>query len=762
MTEDLDGDFVPLAHLSSDLTDYLPVGVSEVEIPVVQAFDFASDPKENSLSGGDASSLEIPLFDGFLDGSAASVTNDSGIATSSSSQGNSTAQDNSSFEDTFEPATENTSTSRKRTRQYLAPEKLTRKRQTNPDKWRRNIAKEKCNLGEEYVNPKGNVMKAHSLKPPCDESCRLKCYTKVNENDRKLLFHQFWKKIPTKQGKWLFLNNLINQFDKKSNLDANSRRNMTREYYLPVSSAPRAKVCKTMFLSTFDICDGWVKTSKSKKGSPDKRGSNIKGVKSLNPLLKQSVRDHICALPRMPRYYSRQDSTKEYLEEEIQSVSQMHRLYLEWMTENQPEKPVATLRHYIDVFNNEFNITFFVSKKDLCDTCVEYDNSPPEGKVILQEQYEKHIKNKEVSQTMRLADAHVAKLKVSKELAVLNFDYEKTLICPKARASIFYYHRKLSVNNFTIVDVGRNEDTCYVYDESVAAKGGNEVASFLLHLIERKVAEGIKEFRMYSDNCTGQNKNRQVASMYLLAAAKYDIKIVHRFLERGHTYNSADNVHSIIEKKVKPHDIFVPDQYYEKMRTAKRSEKNPIIVIEVNQDIVLNFKDLAGKLQLSKDTNGVQINWLQIREFSVLGSEPHILKVRFDLNGIQTSLCTKNVGRPVNFKSIEVPKAYNAPLPISKAKLEDLKVYCNRNFIPPEYQEFYHRLSDEMDAGGSNEAELDVPDSPRNEADVTVRGRPRKRRAKRTGKNKKNKKRATKNNRTPGELSEEDEDADED
>lgn len=65
----------------------------------------------------------------------------------------------------------------------------------------------------------------------------------------------------------------------------------------------------------------------------------------------------------------------------------------------------------------------------------------------------------------------MARLQTSTNLVVAHFDYEKALICPKANAYIYYYRRKLSVNNFTIVDVGRFEDCCYVYDETVAKKG---------------------------------------------------------------------------------------------------------------------------------------------------------------------------------------------------------------------------------------------------------------------------------------------------
>ena len=172
----------------------------------------------------------------------------------------------------------------------------------------------------------------------------------------------------------------------------------------------------------------------------------------------------------------------------------MHEEYLEWMAEESPNSKPATLRQYRDVFNFEFNLSFFLPKKDQCDDCVTWSNTPEDQRAAIQSEHEEHMRNKDIIHGMQIADTKVASLKTSTSLAVSHFDYEKTLICPKANSSVFYYKRKLSVSNFTIVDVGRFEDCCYVYDESVAKKGSDEVASFLYHFIQRKVAAGAQSF----------------------------------------------------------------------------------------------------------------------------------------------------------------------------------------------------------------------------------------------------------------------------
>ena len=50
--------------------------------------------------------------------------------------------------------------------------------------WACNIQKRKFSAGEEYVSKKGQVVPARIIKPPC--SCRLKCFEKLLQSDRKL------------------------------------------------------------------------------------------------------------------------------------------------------------------------------------------------------------------------------------------------------------------------------------------------------------------------------------------------------------------------------------------------------------------------------------------------------------------------------------------------------------------------------------------------------------------------------------------------
>lgn len=69
----------------------------------------------------------------------------------------------------------------------------TRKRKRQPMKWKKNVAKEKLNRGEEHVNVKGLRRPARKMDEPCDHSCKKKCTPIICQEVRQGIFDEFWK-----------------------------------------------------------------------------------------------------------------------------------------------------------------------------------------------------------------------------------------------------------------------------------------------------------------------------------------------------------------------------------------------------------------------------------------------------------------------------------------------------------------------------------------------------------------------------------------
>nr|CAI5847551.1 unnamed protein product [Callosobruchus analis] len=77
----------------------------------------------------------------------------------------------------------------------------------------------------------------------------------------------------------------------------------------------------------------------------------------------------------------------------------MYCLYLEYCQDNNITN-ISTESIYRQIFNTEFNLSFFIPKKDLCDTCHNFENLPVEKKSEMEE-YQQHLRNKELSRQIK-------------------------------------------------------------------------------------------------------------------------------------------------------------------------------------------------------------------------------------------------------------------------------------------------------------------------------------------------------------------------
>lgn len=75
--------------------------------------------------------------------------------------------------------------------------------------------------------------------------------------------------------------------------------------------------------------------------------------------------------------------------------------------------------------------------------------------------------------------------------------------------------------------------------------------------------------KSFSDSCSGQNRNRNMFSMMLMAAVRFKIKVSHQFMEPGHTQNENDSVHARIEKCAEAKEIFDFEGWVNVVKEAK-------------------------------------------------------------------------------------------------------------------------------------------------------------------------------------------------
>lgn len=506
-----------------------------------------------------------------------------------------------------------------------------KKRLRNQHNWEEVKRKRLKNEGKEYLSKRRIHVSAKTIGRPC--TCVYKCSTKISQAEREEAFERFWK-LGDREKQWLHVANYTTKQKKKRAIQTVPRHNrqFTYKYYLPKNST-RVEVCKKMFLNTYAISERLVRTAWDKYDGntailKDMRGKHNKHVKVITDEMVMSVCAHVNSFAPVESHYNRAASTRLYLDGSL-SVARMFILYKEWQELNNYTDKATSLRQYRDIVNAHFNLSFHVPKKDACDQCHSFKQTENPSDQ-LKEEYARHQKCKVLSRTMKEADKRDA-VNSNGNIVSATFDFQKVLSCPHGQMSTLYYKRKLSYYNFTIYNMADKNGYCYVWDESVAKRGANEVASCVYDFIKKNVSKGAKEFRFWSDNCGGQNRNRIVFYMYAHAAREFNITIIHRFLEKGHTQSEGDSVHSVIERAAMHKTIYAPEEWKIHIRWAKVTG-DPYEVIDVDQSLVLNFKDHLRNKNWVKNTVNGKVTWSNMKEIYTEGSQPNTIRYKYDLS----------------------------------------------------------------------------------------------------------------------------------
>ena len=211
--------------------------------------------------------------------------------------------------------------------------------------------------------------------------------------------------------------------------------------------------------------------------------------------------------------------------------------------------PHANLVMFSKIFNTEFNISFFIPRKDRCELCDAYEIATGEAKERLETKYLVHLEEKDLSRKQKDQE----KEKASPNYIVSVYDLQAVLSTPRGTVSVFYYKSKLNCYNFTVSELKTGSTECYFWHEGHGNRGADEIGSCVLHFIEKKIRlsdnEADLEFLFFSDNCCGQQKNRFLIAMYMYALAKYPkvLSITHKYLISGHSHHIITKVTLFIQ-----------------------------------------------------------------------------------------------------------------------------------------------------------------------------------------------------------------------
>lgn len=591
-----------------------------------------------------------------------------------------------------------------------AEEKLTRKRKANPKNWKKTVTKRKRYSGLEYKTDSGSrVMNPKFLKEPCSDSCKLSCKNRISEERRQIIHSNFWSPSKTVDIRRQYIASIVTQVPIKRRREKTGERRGKRTFthcYTFETEGKKETVCKKFFLNTLSISQQTVDTAikKKKEGgivTPDKRGRHQPANK-ISEEVRQHVRNHISKFPTYESHYSRERTKKKYLGNHL-NLSRMYSLYLEECKESGVgSESIAKEWLYVEIFNYEYNYSFKSPDNDTCDLCDQLqlqirDAESLESRKRLQAEYDEHLADTTNRYKLKSEDKRKSRENLI-EKKVIMIDLQKCLPTPDLHNSQSFYSLKLWTYNLTIQDATCEKSFCFMWDESVSGRGGNEVASCLTKWVEENVSDEVKEITIWSDNCPSQNRNVLMTMCYFfILRIKPNIAAVnHKFLARGHTHLEADAVHSMIErerKKLPQFQIITPWDWQQMVRLC--GTKKQLTVVNMECIDFKEFKHLfegstAPYINKKKDSAGNDFLISHAVHLQVRRSNPGILYYKTDFSKDFLEVDFHRRTRPNDYSRLEIPLIREGPKPISAKKYSHLQKLLN--WVPKRFHDYYKHL----------------------------------------------------------------------
>lgn len=578
-----------------------------------------------------------------------------------------------------------------------------------PDKWKRETTKRLRMNGEEYIGYERNksVVSHNVLRPPrniqptclslyCKKAKNRFCNT-FDETQRLEIFVTFWK--ATWEEKKTLACSLVNKIKAKRSTKGNSddsRRENTYEYNLKYKDFPPVTVCKKMFLATLGLNEcmlhNWIREStnglpKNSKHSLDKTVNEISSQslarKSALHTRVEHFNNWLKILPKMPSHYCRQRSKRLYLEGPFFSFQEIYECYTKKCNEDEL-KPFSKC-----YFNNQMKvnkISIFSPRKDQCDFCSSYEMNQ-----ISEDDYAVHLAYKESAREEKQLDKSRAQ---KNEVYCFTMDMQAVKLCPSLKASSLYYSMKLKCHNFTIYNLATNDCYNYWWHEG---EGDLEASVFATILIKHLTAVCVENIPIiiYSDGCGYQNRNIIMSNALLQFSKHQNVTIEQKFLIKGHTQMECDSTHSMIERKLRNKDIFLPSDYI-RITTEARKYPNAYKAVLLKHDYFYDFKSLKEYTSIRP---GVSKGEPEVKDIRALLYDPSAFKIYYKLL-FSEPYCEipRKIIRKKNYQNLsnkiegefQFQKLYKSSLPLTKSKWNDLQKL--KQFMPIDTHSFYDTL----------------------------------------------------------------------
>jgi hypothetical protein len=524
---------------------------------------------------------------------------------------------------------------------------------------------------------------------------------KIPEEDLMEMFAEFYS-INSKNQQDSFLQGLmeikpIERRRPKEGTPENQTKGKRHSIFYHLSDrGENIQVCKNAILKLYSITSKRLRRISDLlsegKTPKDLRGKNPKG-NAIPVTTCQKMKDHIECFPTKISHYTGKPIT--YLSSDL-NIKTMHKLF-------KAEHPGIKCEYstYYTFYKENYNYRFGRPQKDVCGNCEELNTKLKSN--TLNDNAKRAAAAEKMIHVRRAEKFYSALKEITKKCEDetdtygICVDYMQNLPLPHIPVQEIFYYRQLWVNCFCVYDLKTKKSTTYLYHEGIAKKGGNEVSSFIHHYMKNHIPESAKEIHVFSDGCTGQNRNHTVLRFLLAVSFEKKITVKQYYPVRGHSFLPCDRTFGVIKRAIKSKDrVYTPEEYEKLIKEGSNGKIETILLTD--SEIILDFDKwwptYFKKTVTSTETIRIQkkdrqqfkiskFYYFEMREGTVTGST--------FINGLTKS--TFHLKKP-NTEIIPFPseKAFRDKNPINRKKIEDIRKVLK--YVTEECKPFYDTIMD--------------------------------------------------------------------
>lgn len=547
-------------------------------------------------------------------------------------------------------------------------------------------------------NPKSKATKskkkvkiAVTFNPQISCPCKKRCAERIDVVSQRDVFN-----IYHGYSKWtrkvLYLRSIVERKAAKENL--NPRQNIKKKdyyssYFLTDEYGKRQQVCSSFVSKILQInrvkLFRAIQSEAKNPAAVDRRGKLPSRKTKPNDI--RFLKEFIQSLPRYESKFDSQPSDSKFFHPKL-NIGIIYRLYKEKCIFQNQNVLLKTTFNTILKSNFGFLKPFIANAT--CQICNQ-TKKQMKPKVISDQMKEniKTIQDEHLLAARKIKEKFLKSIDLASEIEVevISFELQHVLEMPFVSIDESYEWNQLWCSNFCVFDEIRRKAFTFFWDESIAPRGPEEIASCLFRYISQIVPKNVKKIICYSKAAPSYRNVR----MTLMLKKLFDFlksssleEIEQRFFVPGHDGNGCSDCFGRVNHGQRT-SLFVPDNW---ISTISQTEPTCTIMKMTGNEFYSVEQLIPIVSKENSDIGAQNIDWSKIQSITINQKEPMTIIIKDSTDDSET-YAISNLS-PSALQNGNLVYSYKTGNAISKFKYDGLQKILK--YVPIEHHDFYTSL----------------------------------------------------------------------